>query len=118
MTRRVSPEDVGDLLISPPRASLAFVADATIQALPVSFRSHDGRYMFGVMEASDSLVPGAPVQLLIDDGDYMSELRGIAIAGRIGERREGLSDSSITWFELLASLITAWDYSAMRRKQP
>ena len=117
ITRRVSPEDVRGLLDSPPRANLAYVEGLRVHAVPVSFRYHEARYWFGVVDATGGLVTGAPVQLLIDDGEYMAELRGIAITGRVGERSEKAIDRPITWFEIVPNRVTAWDYAALRRKR-
>ena len=117
ITRRVSPEDLRDLLVSPPRASLAFVEDARVQALPVSFRYDEARYWFGIVDPSGYLVPGAPVHLLIDDGEYHTELRGMAISGRVGDRpTRPIASGAPSWFEVVPDRISAWDYDAMRRR--
>lgn len=119
ITRRVSPKALGDLLSSPPRATLAFVEGTGIEAQSVSFRHNEGRFWFGVKDPPPTgLAPGAPVYLLVDDGKFMTELRGVAVAGRLGERSNDERDQpGIAWFEVMPSRVIAWDYAALRRKR-
>lgn len=117
ITRRVSPEDLRELLTSPPRANLAFVDDGRVDAMPVDLRYENDRYFCCVIDLPAGLVPGAPVHLLADDGEFYAELRGIAIAGRVGDRPTSPSESAATnWLEVVPDRMNAWNYGAMRRR--
>ena len=55
--------------------------------------------------------------LLVDDGQYTLELRGIRVRGHVGENHEwdtpGATDEG--WLELIPEKVICWDYGSMRR---
>ncbi len=111
-TRAVTPEDLGDLLDRPPRAAVATVRDGRAEALPVEFRYESGRYF---VRAAAGLKAGARAALLIDDGCYHAELRGISVRGHLAAPDEpplGLEG----FLEVVPERTSAWHYGAMRKK--
>ena len=118
ITRAVGPEELRGLLERPPRASLAFGRDGAIEAMPVAFRYEDGRYCFGV-SGGDAGAPGeGPVALLIDDGCYHSELRGLSVRGRaVPVAGPPGADEALRWFEVVPGKVSAWHYGAMRDRE-
>ncbi len=118
ITRAVGPEDLGDLLRTPPRANLAFNDAGTVAAMPVAFRFQDGRYWFGIpQEASGPApAPDEQVALLIDDGSYMLELRGLHIRGQAIPAEEIPHGASprLNWYQVVPDKVTAWDYATVR----
>jgi hypothetical protein len=114
----VQAEDLRDLLEAAPRANIAFRSGGAIQAAPVAFRFQAGRYLIGVPgTAAGPLVgPGELVKLLIDDGSWFFELRGLWVRGRTtaaGQVPDG-ADSSLAWLELVPQKVVAWDYGSLR----
>ena len=112
ITRAVTPEDLRDLLTQPPRAAVATVRDGRAEAVPVEFRYESGRYF---VRATDGLEAGARAALLIDDGCYHAELRGISIRGHLvapGEAPAGLEG----FLEVVPERTSAWHYGAMRKR--
>ena len=119
----VDPEKVRDLLDSVPRACIAFISAGIAEVAPVEFRFQEGRYWIGMSGGGSEPAPGPdePVKLLIDEGMYYFDMRGIWIRGRAlfsEERPEGGSQA-LNWFQLVPEKFLAWDFGAMRevRKQ-
>ncbi len=118
ISRAATPEELSDILEHPPRAHIAFNRGGVIEAAPAAFRFGDGRYRVGIRRTDIGSAPRAddPVRLLIDDGRYHTELRGMWVRGRIvpSERRpEGVSEN-VDWFEVLPEKVVGWNYGAMR----
>jgi len=118
LTRAVDPEDVRDLLERVPRANVAFNDAGAIAAAPVAFRFQAGRYWVGVSREGPGPAPrpGDQVALLIDDGCYYFELRGIWIRGQalLAEQiPEGVC-ADLDWLQLLPDKVVAWDYGTLR----
>ena len=112
ITRAVRPEDLHDLLEKATTASLAFVRDGEVEAMPVSFAFRQGRYMFALPEQKTLPTEGVPVTLLIDEGTFHTELRGVRVRG-LAAATEGSAD----WLEAVPGTVSAWDYGAMRRRR-
>jgi hypothetical protein len=118
VTRDVAVTAVGDLLEQPPRATVAFVDHDDIDLLPAVARANGERYTFGVF------VDGAPnletreVVLLIDDGAYWFELRGVSVRGTATcvQRPSDSRDENLVWYALVPRRILAWDYGAIREE--
>jgi hypothetical protein len=114
-TRDVEPSALPDLLEHPPRASLAFVDRDAVDVLPVRARC-DGAYRFGVRPESASDLDGREVVLVIDDGPYWFELRGISVRGRARRidppQQEGAR--GLAWYAIEPRRVLAWDYGALR----
>ena len=108
MTRAVGLEDLRDLVESPPRAYLAYVADGAAEALRVASRC-DGERWLVTLPPGSSVPPGARVALLIDDGQVYFELRGVRVRGTWREAGDGTH-------EVVPEKITCWDYGSMRRR--
>lgn len=114
VTRRVPAEAVGDLLAAAPRASLAFPTANGIDAAPVAFRFRAGRYWVGFSVEASLTVPAAgdEAELVIDDGRWFFDLRGLRVRGHL-LRPEQSPDGAATWFELSPERVIAWDYATL-----
>jgi hypothetical protein len=111
ITRAVTLADVSDLLEHPPRAHIAYVSRRRIDASPVRFHRVRQRYF---VVAPEGIASGDRVSLLIDDGVYNSELRGVRINGTLTTPDPMPSGLPPGVFEIIPSSVTAWDYAAMR----
>jgi hypothetical protein len=113
VTRAVPPESLCALLLNPPRATLAFVREGEVNSIPVAFRWPDGRYLVGLN--ADSQPPAGRVKLLVDDGPWYFDLRGIWVRGALAAI-EAPADSpdGYAWFELVPEKVAAWHYGRMR----
>lgn len=116
ITRAIRPEDLQDLLDHPPRATLAFVRDGAVEALPVAFRLVEGRYCFGVPAGAAPLP--AKAKLLIDDGHWYFDLHGVWMRGPVTPcaAPPGGALTGLDWYKLAAEKSVAWDYGAMRTR--
>ena len=112
VTRSVRPEDLPDLLAKPPRATLAFVRDAAIQAIPVAFKFDAGRYLVGLPGDMDP--PAGRVKLLVDDGPWYFDLRGFWARGPLAPCDAPAAGDDAVWFELTPEKTAAWHYGSMR----
>lgn len=117
-TRRVEPDDVRDLLAAPPRANLAFRRGDTVEAAPVAFRHDGGRYWVGVPRFGEGALvgPGEVVKLVIDDGVWFFDLRGVWVRGRTvpAEPVPDGAPASLVWYEIVPDKTVAWDYGMLR----
>ncbi|HEX6421480.1 MAG TPA: hypothetical protein VFZ77_23455 [Acidimicrobiales bacterium] len=117
-TRRVRPEDLRELLAAPPRANLVFRRGDEVDALPVAFRLDGGRYCVGVPRRGEGAVvePGETVKLLIDDGTWFFDLRGVWVRGRTvpADPRPAGAPASLVWYEITPDRTAAWDYGTLR----
>ena len=123
ITHTVDPEKMRTLLKTVPRACIAFINAGIAEVVPVEFRFQEGRYWIGMSGGGSGPAPGPdkPLKLLIDEGMYYFDMRGIWIRGRAlfsEERPEGGSPA-LNWFQLVPNKFLAWDFGAMRevRKQ-
>lgn len=113
VTRSVQPEDLRELLEHPPRATLAFVRDGVIEAVPVAFRSASGRYLVGLPGGMER--PAGRVKLLVDDGHWYFDLRGLWVRGVLEPSAAPTGAPEGTeWFELRPEKTAAWHYGSMR----
>ena len=113
VTRAVEPEELRPLLEQPPRATLAFVGDGGIQVVPVAFRYEDGRFLVGLRPGTEP--PTRRVKLLVDDGPWYFDLRGVWARGRLSACEAPASATSArSWFELTPEKTAAWHYGRMR----
>jgi hypothetical protein len=120
ITRKVTPEDLSDLLRRPPRANIAFAHQGAPAAAPVAFRFWSGRYWVGLATQDVGPLPaaGAVVKLIVDDGHRYHELRGFWVRGRIAvalQPPEG-APTGLDWFELSPEKTVAWHYGRIRRR--
>ena len=101
VTRDVEPAALGDLLAHPRRATVAFVDRGQAEVLPVRARYRAETYRFGVRPAAAADLENRDVVLVIDDGAYWFELRGISVRGiaRRLDRLEG-EMGALAWYAI------------------
>jgi hypothetical protein len=116
VTRDVAPSALQDLLEHPPRATVAFINRDQAEILPVRARYRGGTYRFGVLPEVATDLENREVVLVIDDGPYFFELRGISVRGlaRRADREEPGKADALTWYMIEPRRMLAWDYDAMR----
>lgn len=112
ITRASTPADLAPLLVHPPRATLAFVRDGHVEVLPVAFVYDAGRYLVGL---PSSEAPSGRVRLLVDDGPWYFDLRGVWVRGRLASTNAPAGAvAAPAWFELEPEKTAAWHYGRMR----
>jgi hypothetical protein len=79
--------------------------------MPVASGS-SGRYLAGLPEGAP---PPERVKLLVDDGPWYFDLRGVWARGALAacEAPEGTAEG-LAWFELTPEKTAAWHYGSMR----
>jgi hypothetical protein len=114
VTRDVEMSALRDLLDRPPRATVAFVDGGAVSLLPAGARCSVTKHLFGVLPAAAPDLAGREVVLVIDDGPYWFEARGISVRG-IAARVEPPSGSGgLAWYVIEPRRVLAWDYGAIR----
>jgi hypothetical protein len=116
VTRDVEPSALKDLLEHPPRATVAIVERDEADVLPACARFRRDTYRFGVLPEVAPDLENREVVLVIDDGTYWFELRGISVRGqarRIDPAEPGETDA-LAWYAVEPRRILAWDYGAIR----
>ncbi len=108
ITRAVALEDLRDLIDAPPRAHLAYVAEGAPEAVRVTCR-RDGERWLVALPPGTSVPDGARVVLLIDDGEFYFELRGVRVRGTLRDAGHGMR-------EVVPEKVVTWDYGSMRRR--
>ena len=118
ITHAVDPEEVRDLLEGVPRACIAFVNAGMVDIVPVECRFQDGLYWIGMSGGGSAPAPGPddPVKLLVDQGMYYFDMRGIWIRGRasFNQERPEAGRAALNWFQLVPEKFVAWDFARMR----
>jgi hypothetical protein len=114
VTRDVELSAVRDLLDRPPRGTVAFVERDAVEVVPVRARCSAESYSFGVLTGATPDLEGREVVLVIDDGQYWFELRGVSVRG-VARRSEVASGAGgLTWYALEPRRVLAWDYDSLR----
>jgi len=116
VTRDIDPKEAEDLLERVPRACIAFARPDGPQVQPVKLARRESRYLIGgPLDAASVPDEGGEVVLLVDEGVYLFDVRGIHIRGyiKLTKTLQGLPEG-FTWIELEPSKTTAWDYGRMR----
>ena len=108
ITRTVELEALRDLIDAPKSAHLAYVADGEAEAMRVAAR-RDGERWLVTIPAAVPVDDGARVVLLIDDGEFYFELRGVRVRGTLRDAGGGEQ-------EVVAEKVVTWDYGAMREQ--
>ena len=108
ITRTVAVDDLRGLLDGRFGAYLAYVADGEAEAVRVSAR-RDGERWLVTLPAGLSIEGGARVVLLVDDGEFYFELRGVRVRGT-------LRDAGGGEHEVVLAKVVTWDYAAMRER--
>ena len=117
ITNAVDPERMQELLERVPRACVAFNNAGIVELVPVEFRFQEGLYWIGMSgESGRTPGPDDPVKLLIDEGMYYFDMRGIWIRGRtlLSEERPEGGSAELSWLQLVPEKFVAWDFGAMR----
>jgi hypothetical protein len=115
ITRDVDPAAVRDLLDHPPRATVAFV-DGGAAVLPARAHLDGDRRLFAVAADAAPALDRSEVVLVIDDGWYWFQLRGVSVRG-IAHRVDGptgAEGSPLAWYAVDTRRVLAWDYGAVR----
>jgi hypothetical protein len=108
ITRTVTVDDLHGLLDGTFGAYLGYVAGGEAEAVRVRAR-RDGERWLVELPATTALEDGARVVLLIDDGEFYFELRGVRVRGT-------LRDAGAGQREVVPEKIVTWDYAAMRER--
>jgi hypothetical protein len=115
ITRAATVADLNDLLDRVPHANLAFETPDGIDAMPVGFRHIDGQFWVGVPHGAGRPAAGTHAMLLIDDGWYYFELRGLRVRGMLRDTPAPPAlGQALHWFELESVKVNAWDYGSLR----
>ncbi|MFI5394612.1 MAG: hypothetical protein ACHQ9S_03680 [Candidatus Binatia bacterium] len=118
VTRDVDVSAVRDLLESPPRATVAFVHDGTVDVLPARARCSADTHQFGVASDTAPNLDHCEVVLVIDAGsNSWFKLRGLSVRGVTVRAQPPASEGSdLTWYAIEPRRILAWDYGAIREE--
>src|SRR5262245_52958553 len=103
-TRDVTPADVADVVADPRRATVTFVDDGEPAIVPVRARREGERWGFAAAPALDD----REVVLLLDDGDWWFELRGVSVRGVA--HGDG-------WYTVEPRRVLAWSYGSLRLRR-
>ena len=116
VTRDVEVAALADLVENPPRATLAFVDRGAIQVLPVTARLAAGRHLFSLPFEPSPDLEGLEVVLVIDDGWYWFELRGMSVHGTAKRVDPATAEASRSqpWYAIEPRRLLAWDYGTIR----
>ena len=114
VSRDVDAAQLSDLLERPLRATVAFVDEEVIDAVPVRVRCEGDTYAFGLSRGGAPALLQREVVLLLNDGCYWFELRGIAVRGtaRASAPPPGTT-SDQDWYALVPTRVLAWDYGTI-----
>lgn len=113
--RDVEPEALSDLRDRPPRASVAFSHHDAVDVLPARARFESGTYQFGVSPGTSPDLTHREVVLVIDDGPYWFQLRGLSVRG-VAERLQVPGTDGLAWYAIAPRRVLAWDYGAIREE--
>lgn len=116
VTRDAEPSTLRDLLERPPRATVAFVNRDQAEVVPARAQFRADTYRFGVLPEVATDLENREVVMVIDDGPYFFELRGISVRGlaKRTRRPEPGDGDALVWYVIEPRRILAWNYEAMR----
>lgn len=116
VTRDVDVSAVRDLLERPPRATVAFVEAGSVDLLPARARYSAESHLFAVRDDAAPDLDQREVVLVIDDGPYWFELRGISVRGVAARSAPpaGAAAGHLIWYAIEPRRVLAWDYGAIR----
>jgi hypothetical protein len=106
-TRDVTPAEVADVVADPRRATVTFIDDGKPAIVPVRARREGDRWRFA---AAAPALDDHEVVLLLDDGDWWFELRGVSVRGVA--RRDGDG-----WYTVELRRVLAWSYGSLRLRR-
>jgi hypothetical protein len=107
-TRDVTPADVADVVADPRRATVTFVDDGEPAIVPVRARRDGDRWRFAA--AAAPALDDREVVLLLDDGDWWFELRGVSVRGVARRDSDG-------WYTVEPRRVLAWSYGSLRLRR-
>lgn len=118
VTRDVAVSAVRDLLKHPPRATVAFVNGDAVDLLPARFHFSADTHCFGVLPDAGPELENREVVLVIDDGPYWFELRGISVRGTATrvEPPKKAPPRDLVWYAITPRRVLAWDYGSIREE--
>ena len=116
VTRDVEVSALRDLLDHPLRATVAFVDRGAVALLPARVRHDAGTYRFGILADGAANLDTREVVLVVDDGCYWFELRGVSVRGVAVciEAPAGGGADRLAWYAIEPRRVLAWDYAAIR----
>jgi hypothetical protein len=106
-TRDVTPADVADVVAAPRRATLTFVDDDDPAIVPARARRDGDRWRFATAAPA---LDDREVVLLLDDGDWWFELRGVSVRGVARRDSDG-------WYTVESRRVVAWSYGSLRLRR-
>ncbi len=117
VTNRVDWSTLRDLVVAPPRATLAWEREDGLGLAPVRYRCAGGRHRVA-LEAGAVPREGARASLVLDDGWPWFALRAVTIRGTLSPcpPPPGAGGSGVRWLELRPERITAWDYGRLHEE--
>jgi len=117
VTRDVDAVALRDLLDRPPRATVAFVDGGDAAVLPARAHVTENRHLFAVATDTAPALDRREVVLVIDDGPYWFQLRGVSLRG-IANRVDGPPDAAAhrAWYAIDARRVLAWDYRTVHEE--
>jgi hypothetical protein len=116
VTRDVDLVTVRDLFDQPPRATVAFVDGGDAAVLPARAHVNGDHRLFAVAADAAPALDRREVVLVIDDGPYWFQLRGVSLRG-IANRVDAPIDAPaahLAWYAVDTRRVLAWDYGAVR----
>ena len=116
MTRDVEVSALRDLLDHPPRATVTFVDGGAVSLLPARARCSVTKYLFGISPAAAPNLADQEVVLVMDDGPYWFEARGISVRGIAAGVEPPSGGDGLAWYAIAPRRVLAWDYGAIREE--
>ena len=118
VTRDVEPAALQDLVEHPSRATVALVRSGIPELLPGRMRFDAGRYLVAIAAETDTSLADQEIVLLVDDGPYWFQLRGLSVRGR-ATRIDPPADpgsTRLSWYAIDARRVLAWDYGTVHEE--
>src|SRR5262249_47536173 len=114
VVRDVEPTALRDLLLHPPRATVAFVDGEDVEVLPVRYRLDGDAHLIAVQGERAAALANREVMLVIDDGAFWFELRGISVRG-VAHRTDtaGAGGGDCVWYAIAPTRVLAWSYATI-----
>jgi hypothetical protein len=106
-TRDVTPADVVDVVADPRRATVTFVDDGEPAIVPVRAWHEGDRWRFA---AAAPALGDREVVLLLDDGHWWFELRGVSVRGVARHDGNG-------WYTVEPRRVLGWSYGSLRLRR-
>jgi hypothetical protein len=87
-----------------------------VDVLPVRARFHGDTCRFGVLPGGATDFENREVSLVIDDGMYWFELRGVSVRGMAAPHAAPAETAAagLTWYAIEPRRVLAWDYGTIR----